>query len=335
MPATAIDIGTHTIKALVGKPGKNPVINNFAYAPNPTGLSVAEDEAQANQLLEVIDSFFHDYKLPKSEIRLSLPEEVVSTKVIHLPPLTDSELAYAIDWQAEQHIPIPLNHLTLEYQVLYRPPKRDKDQAMRVLLIGTKKNVVDLYTDIFLNLGIQPAILETQVFSIIRSLGFDRRDPTTMIVHLGASNTQIIIVEQNEVQLAANKSGGGKLFTKSIQQSIQNLTKDQAEEYKKSYGLLQDQLEGKIRNAIDPAINSVAQEVNKTLRFYNNQKPDAPVTRIVLSGGTSQMPGIVEYFANITSTEVLIAAPFAPARGSAPEENQQAFLVCMGMMMRE
>lgn len=335
MPATAIDIGNHTIKALVANPGPNPTIESFASIPNSTGISVAKDEAQAAQLLEVIEKFFSEFKLPKSDVRLSLPEEVVATKVIHIPPLTDSELASAIDWQAEQHIPIPVQELSLEYQVLYRPPKKEKNQAMRVLLVGTRKEVVDLYTDIFLNLGIQPAIMETQIFSLIRALGFEEQDPTSMIVHIGASNTQIAIIEQVEIQLAANKAGGGKVFTKSIQQSIENLTKEQAEEYKKSYGLLQDQLEGKIRDAILPSLNSIGQEINKTLLFYNNQKPNAPISRIVITGGSSQMPGIVEFFTDLTGTEVLMASPFAPAKGEIPDSNQQIYIVCMGLLMRK
>ncbi len=332
---TALDIGTHSIKILSGKAGNNPVIENSALAANPTEITVPKDESQAAKLLEVIDNIFHDYKLSKTDVRLSLPEEIVSTKVINLPPLTDSELASAIDWQAEQHIPIPLNQLALEYQVLHRPPKKNKDEPMRVLLIGTRRNLVEMYTDMFFSLGIQPSILETQIFSIIRSLGFNNEDPVTMIINMGANNTQLAIVAQSEIQLAANKVGGGKLLTKSIQQAINNLTQDQAEQYKTSYGLNPEQFQGKIRDAILPALNSIGQEVNKTLRFYNNQRPNNPVTRLVLSGGSSQMPGLIEYFTQLTGAEVLLASPFVPAKGKIPESNQQAYIVAMGLMLRE
>ena len=334
MPATAIDIGTHSIKVISGKPGKNPVINRVAEVPNTTGISIPKDNNQANKLLEIISQLFHDYKLPKTDVRLSLPEEIVSTKVINLPPLSDAELASAIDWQAEQHIPIPLDQLSLEYQVLYRPPAKQKDQPMKVLLVGARNNIIEQFINIFLNLGIQPTILETQIFSIMRALDFTVDDPTSLVVHIGANNIQLAVVNKTEIGLATNKKGGGELFTKAVQQLVSNLTLEQAEEYKKAYGLDQTQLQGKIKEAIMPALNPIGQEIMKTIRFFNNEQPNANISRIVLTGAVAQMPGIIEYFTQLSNIEVLLAEPFASFSGSLPENNKQAFIVCSGLMLR-
>jgi len=334
MPATAIDIGTSSIKAISGKPGKNPVINRVAEIPNTSGVSVPKDNNQASKLLEVVSQLIHDYKLPKTDVRLSLPEEIVSTKVINLPPLSDAELASAIDWQAEQHIPIPLDQLALEYQVLYRPPAKQKDQPMKVLLVGARNNIIEEYVNIFFNLGIQPTVLETQIFSIIRALDFTVDDPASIVVHLGANNIQLTVVHQTEIGLATNKKGGGELLTKAVQQVVSNLTVEQAEEYKKAYGLIDDQLQGKIKDAMLPALNPIGQEIIKTIRFYNNEQPNAHISRIVLTGGLAQMPGIIEYFTQLSGIEVLLAEPFATCSGVTPEKNRQAFIVCSGLMMR-
>ena len=335
MPATAIDIGSNQIKVLSGKAGSKPVIEKVAAVANPIKVSYPHDDSQAEKLVQTIDKIFHDHKLDKTEVRLSLPEERVSTKIINLPPLTDAELASAIDWQAEQHIPIPLNQLTLEYQVLYRPDKKVKDQPMRVMLVGSRRETVQLYTDVFTSLGIQPTVMETQIFSAIRALGFESTDPTTLMIDLGANNTQLAIIHQAELQLAVNKIGGGNLLTKAVQQGITNITEQQAEDYKKTYGLNPDQLEGKIQQAILPALNSIGQEVVKTWRYYNNNHSQQPVVRIVLTGGTAQMPGIIEYFTQLTGSEVLVASPFLPASGNIPEKDHQTFMVCMGLLMRE
>ncbi len=335
MPATAIDIATYSIKAVVAKQGGTPSITRTALMKNSSGLGFPKDEMQAEKILKEVDQIFHDHNLPKTDVYLSLPEEVVSTKVIYLPPLSDAELASAIDWQAEQHIPIPLNQLTLEYQVLYRPPKKQTDQPMRVLLVGTRKNVAELYSDIFVSLGIQPKIMETQAFSIMRALGFEESDPTTLVVHIGADNTQLAIVDKTEIKLVTNKKGGGTILTKAIQQAVTNVTPEQAEEYKHTYGLQTEQLQGKIAQILMPALNPLTQEIVKTLRYFNNEQPQSPVTRIVLAGGTSQMPGILSYFTQQTNLEVLLAAPFAGTNGEIPEENQQPFVVCNGLLMRK
>ncbi len=335
MPVTALDIGTQQIKALTGKGGLQPQIEKAIISPNQSGLAYAKDEGDAEKLLQTLDKVFRDNKLPREDVRLSLPEEIVTTKIINLPPLTNAELASAIDWQAEQHIPVPLENLSLEYQVLYRPPKKEKDQPMRVLLVGTHRDTVELYTDIFFNLGIQPKTMETQIFSMVRALGFEPEDPVTMIIHIGASNTQLAIINQTEISLASSKTGGGVLFTRAIQQAIENLERQQAKEYKHAYGLDANQLQGKIRQAILPGLNSIGQEVKKALQFHNNQYPNQLVKRIVLCGGSANIPGLIEYFTKLTGIEVLRASPFAPASGNIPQENQQEYIVTMGLMMRK
>jgi type IV pilus assembly protein PilM len=336
MPAsTAIDIGSYSIKVITGKPGKNPFVDKVIEVPNNLDISYPHDDNQAEKLLNFLADIFHDNRLPKTDVRLSLPEDAVSTQVIELPPLSDAELASAIDWQAEQHIPIPLEKLSLEYQILHRPPKKVKDEPMRVLLVGAKKDLVDRYTNVFLNLGIQPKILETQMFSIIRALGFEKQDPTTLIAHVGHSSTQMSVVSQAEFKLVINHQSGGSLLTKTLKQSIENINQEQAAEYKHSYGLMKDQLQGKIRDALIPAVESFAKEIQKTLRYYNSQYPQDKISRIVISGGTAQLRGLVEYLTKLTNNEVLMASPFGVAKGNIPEQNQQAMIVCMGLLMRK
>lgn len=334
MPATAIDIGSYAIKALVGQPGKQPVINKAAFMLNSTGLAFPEDDSQAEKIMAVLDKFIHDYKLPIEDIRLSLPEEVVATKIINLPPLSDAELASAIDWQAEQYLPIPLEEMTLEYRVLFRPTKKDKNQPMRVFLVASRKTIVERYTGMFLSLGIQPKVMETQILSIIRSLGFEPNDPATMLVHFGANNTQLAIVNQGELKLAVNQKGGGSLLTKAISQTIDNLPIEQAEQYKCEAGIKPEPYEGKIRQILLPAIESLVSEIVKTLRYYNNQNTDQAVKQIVVSGGGSQLPGLMEYLTQATDCQILAASPLAVAKGDIPTDNQSSFIVDVGLLMR-
>ena len=180
MPATAIDIGTYAIKAIAADPDGTPNILRTIEIPNNFGVAMPTDDLQTEQLSELINNTIFENKLPHTDIRLSLPETAVSTKVITIPFLTDAELASAIGWQAEQHIPIPKEELSLQYKVLYRPPKsslsqKNNEQAqMRVLLTGTRKPLVERYLALFTNAGIEPSFLETQMLSVLRSLGIEQ-----------------------------------------------------------------------------------------------------------------------------------------------------------------
>lgn len=334
MPAVALDIGTYSIKAVHAKPGKNLEVLRVAEVFNETGIALPTDDASVDKLGELLDSFFGDNDLPRDDVRLALPETVVSTKIINIPPLSDAELASAVGWQAEQHIPIPPEELSLEYQVLYRPSKRDNAQ-MRVLLIGTRKNMVERYIGMFNDIGIEPSLLETQILSVIRSLQFTPEDPTTLIAHIGSSNMNLAIVHQGELKFVISQMSGGQMLTKALEAAI-GLDTDQAEQYKRTYGLDESQFQGKVKDALLPAMNMILSEIRKSVQFFVNQNPQQTVQRVVLSGGTSILPGAVQHITNELGVEVLVASPFVGVSGNIPENvNHPAMSVCMGLLQRE
>ena len=334
MAALALDIGTYTIKAVAGKPGSAVEVIRTAEVFNTLGFSVPADEAQIDQLSQLVNNVITDHKFPISDVRLSLPESVVSTKVISIPPLSDAELASAIGWQAEQHIPIPPEELSLEYEVLYRPARGNKEEQMRVLLVGARRHIVDNYVKSFINLGIEPTILETQLLSVVRSLQFEVTDPPTLLVHIGANTMSIGMIHKGELVFIFNHMSGGQMLSKALQQSI-GLDANQAEQYKRTYGLDETQFQGKVRQALEPGTRALTTEVVKAMRFFANQAGSEAVQRVLLSGGTAQLPGFVQYMTEQVGVEVLVVAPFANATGAIPESNHTALSVCMGLLMRE
>lgn len=333
MSALALDLGTYSVKAVAGKPGSAPTIERVAEAFNPHGLALPADDAQQQKLGEFLDSFFTDHKLPRTDVRLSLPETVVSTTIIELPNLSDAELASAIGWQAEQHIPIPKEELSLQYQVLFRPARGDKKTPMRVLLVGSRKSVVERYTNLLLDLGIEPKLLETQILSIMRNLQISAQEPTTLILHMGASTLDMAVIQTGEMRFVFSHPNGGQLLTKALQQAI-GLDAEQAEQYKRTYGLDPSQFEGKVRAALEPTFGTMVAQVKKAVTYFASQQPNDAVKRVVLSGGTSQLPGLVEYLTQALGAEVLLSSPFSSAHGQIPQTNLQAYSVCMGLLMR-
>ena len=333
MPALALDIGTYSLKAVVGKPGAQVEVIRVAEAYNTTGVSVPTDDVQVDKLAEIINTFITDHNLPIDDLRLSLPENVVSNKVIAIPRLTDAELASAINWQAEQYIPIPLEELALEYQVLYRPDA-NQSEKMRVLLIGVRKPVIERYMSIFAKLGIEPALMETQMISLLRAIHFTAADATSLVVHLGANLMNLTVIHQGELAFVFNYLSGSQLLTKTVEQTF-NLNPTQAEQYKRTYGLDVTQFSGKVAEALKPSVKLLTDEMLKATRFFVNANPTATVQRVLLSGGGVQLPGLVEHITSTLGMETLLVAPFASARGTLPETNQAALSVGMGLLMRD
>lgn len=334
MPAVALDIGTYSIKAIRAKTGKKIEVERVVEVFNESGIALPTDDASVAKLGQFVDSVFSDNDLPRTDVRLALPETVVSTKIIQIPPLSDAELASAIGWQAEQHIPIPPEELSLEYQVLYRPEKKE-DAQMRVLLVGTRKRMVERYVGMFNEIGIEPTLLETHVLAVMRSLQFTPEDPTTLIAHIGSSSMNLAIVHNAELQFVISHMNGGQMLTKALETAI-GLDAAQAEQYKRSYGLDGTQFQGKVKDALLPPVNMLLTEIRKSVQYFINEHPQESVQRVVLSGGSAMLPSLVQHITNELGVEVLISSPFAGVEGQIPDTvNHPAMSVCMGLLQRE
>jgi len=334
MPALAIDIGTYTIKAIHADSGKKPRVHRVIEVFNPTGSAVPLDDAVQEKFKSTLKAVIEDNNFTTSDVRLALPETVVSTKVIEVLPLTDSELASAIGWQAERHIPIPPEELSLEYQVLYRPGK-DEKKPMKVLLVGVRKSIIERYVSVFHQIGVEPTVVETQILSVIRALQIGPEDPPTLLVHFGASSLIMAIVDRQELKFVVNQMIGSQILTKTLEKTV-NIDANQAEQYKRTYGLDPAQFEGKIRLALLPQINELVTQIKKAVQFYSSQATQNNVKRIVLSGGACLLPGFVQYVTEQLSLEVLVSSPFSATEGNIPENiNHPGMTVCVGLLMRE
>ncbi len=334
MSITALDIGTHTIKAISAKNGKQVTVIQAVNIPNNLGLIIPQSDQETSQFSEMIANLLNDYKLDASDVRLSLPESVIANKVIEVPVLTDAELASAIGWQAEQYIPIPKDDLSLEYQILARPDKKVAGAKMKVLLVASRKSFVEKLNNIFLNLGIEPTVMETQMFSVIRALDLRSDDPETLIAHMGANNLDLAVIANGMFDFIFSSKNGSQLLTNAIAQSFA-LDLKQAEEYKISCGLNSEQLEGKLLPVILPIVNNAVIEMQKALRYFSQLHPGQTIKRVVLSGGPAEMIGFSQYLAQQLNVEILLMAPFASAKGQIPEHKHLHYTVCMGLVMRK
>jgi len=334
MSITALDIGTHSIKIVVTKDNNGQVIQKALEVPNKLGLVVPKNDQETLQYSEMIINLFHDYKLDQTDVRLSLPEYLIANKVIEVPYLNDAELASAIGWQAEQVIPIPKNDLLLQYQVLEKPDKKTPEAKMKVLLVGSHKSLIERINNVFLNMGIEATLMETQIFSIIRALDIQTEDPETLILHMGASGNDIAVVANGTFEFVFNSKTGSSLIDSAIAQSF-SLDIKQAQEYKINYGLEANQVEGKLVQVISPIINNLIIDLQKSIRFFTQYHPEQKIKRLVLSGGPAQMKGLLEKISQTLSVEVLQIAPFTKTKGQIPKINQLSFGVCMGLIARK
>lgn len=337
---TGIDIGSFSIKAVVlSHKGKVPKLFSFGSitAPQPGIFSDAQPDLEI--AAKAIKNLLVSIKVPSgSSIVIALPESKIFTRVItDLPFLTDEELVSAIRYSAEEFVPLPVDQVNLYWQVIARSKQHNNTQ---VFVVASPKNTVSKYLKTLELASLHPAALETELIADARALvGNNPFAPTTLIVQLGATSSDYAVVSKGVILLTRSIATGGMALTRSICQYL-NFEPTQAEEYKKAYGLLEDQLGGKIYQALKPLVDIIISEASRVIQSFQTQNPQNHIKRVVLTGGGAKLPGVVIYFANALGLEVQEADPWQfieKDSNVSPKllENGMHYTVAIGLALRQ
>ncbi len=329
-----LDIGTYTIKAV------HCSVKNQKYVLEHWGEIAVPPTARTNDkqknilLAQTIKNLWREAKISTQEVGVAVSETNVYSRVIELPFLSDIELASAIEYEAEQYIPFPLSEVQIEYFVLDRKSAENNNKT-EVLLFAAKKKAIEDLTKLLEMADLSPVFIETEILALNRALIYP---DTSLLINLGARNTNLAVVKNQEIKFIYNFEVGGEALTRALMQTL-SLEASQAEEYKKTYGLNESALEGKISQALIPVFNQIIEQIQKTLNYYF-QNTQENVKRLVLTGGTAEIPEITTYLTKSTGLETVLGNPFGNFASSenlpaSLMKNASRFAVAVGLALRQ
>lgn len=333
-----LDIGVTTLKLVWLEQKKEGYYLRAANSfPTPPKGVMSESPLDEEEMAQAIQKAINSAKIETKFVNVALAENQVYTKVLEMPVLSDRELRSAIYWEAEQYIPVPLNNITLTWNVLDKPQNGTTADKMQVLMVGAPSVLISKYKTILGMAGLTITSMETEILAVLRSLIVGQNFPPTLVVNIGALNTSLAIVRNNIMVFTYSISVGGAAINRAIATDF-GMTQQQAEEYKKTYGVSSQFLGGKIGQATTPILNAVVAEVKKSLAFYQQKYKDLPISQIILTGGSANLPGIDAFFAQNSGIETVVANPWkilAPQQ--VPKDvidNAPDFVVAVGLAMR-
>jgi type IV pilus assembly protein PilM len=336
--SVGLDIGSRSIKIVeLARSGPGWSLRSagaVGYSGPAIEANLNDTKAIAD-LAGVLKKLAHDTKISNHDVAIALPETQVFTRLMQFPLLTDAEIASAVKWEAEEYVPIPIKDAIIEHQVLERLEGANPPQVL-VLLIAVLKSLVENYVDVAGKAGLNVVGVETELISMTRALSPEGK--SVLIVDFGARSTDIAIVKNGQLYFSRSVPTAGEAFTRAVAQSL-GVSVQQAEEYKRTYGLSENQLEGKVGRALAPIFKVVAGEIKKAIHYYQlNIKGETP-TMVIIAGGSAGLPGAAPMLTNLLGMEVVIGTPFGKikldpdaARGLA--NYAPLYSVAAGLAMR-
>lgn len=142
--------------------------NEEKIAPSMIEDGVIKDEAALAKIIKSAYDTVKGKKLKTKYVVASLPEEKSFLQVIQMPKMNGEELKLAVPLEAENYIPMPIEEVYLDFQVIC-PIKNHFDNT-EVLIVAMPKKIVDSYVSCFKKAGLTPIILEAESEAIARAL---------------------------------------------------------------------------------------------------------------------------------------------------------------------
>ncbi len=335
-----LDIGTHSLRLVEVNKSKKPYeLVTFGIEPTPKGGVISDSSVDLQVLADAVKRLVKESKVTTTNVVTAFPESLIFTRLVEAPKIEKKDLSQSIRYLAEEYVPIPINEVSLVYQVL-REGSTLNSGKMEILLIAVPKDLIEKYLKITKMAGLKPVGMETEILAVSRSIvGSSAAAPTTLIISIGASTTDLAILTGGIIAFTRSIPTGGQALSRALAAEL-NFDLNQAEEYKKTYGLLESELGGKILAAIRPIFDVVVSEINRALTFYQRKNPSDTIKRVMLCGGSAKLPGLIVYLAQSLGVEVQIGDPWVFI-GSDPELAQKLnqfapdFAVAAGLALKE
>lgn len=355
-----VDVGGSSIKVVELKAlNGRPTLTTYGFAEKRSDLLKGSVGEEMRAISEALKQVVKASRTTSKYAVTALPSFTVFSSIISLPQMSRKELMSAVKWEAKKFVPMPVDEMILDWEVLKEDSlaakvtganaKNGQDKTadaskvpqkdMKVLLTAAPKNLVQRYMEIFKAADLQLVALETEAFALERSLiGHDKAP--IMIVDIGAVATDIVVFSEGIPMLTRSIDVGGDTITKTIASTLR-VSSDRAEQFKRDFFIAtQGASDSNIPKAIEFVVNSITNEIRYVLNLYQNQGTGRSIEKVILSGGSAYLTNLPEYFTKLLNIKTYIGDPWA--RVSYPVELKPVwdeigprFAVSVGLALRQ
>ncbi len=322
-----IDIGTTNIKIVqITTDGDKHTLDTYGLVNVSFEIDESREEA-INKTVTVLKNLIDKAGVRTKKVVASLPNSAVFTSVIEMPKLSDQELKTAVEFEAKKYVPLPISEMTLSWTVV----EKSADGKNKILITAVPNTILRSYIKIFQLAKLEPIALEIEALALIRALIKDNFG-TILLIDIGAKATHLNIVENGNLLLTRNIPVGGETITTKIAESLK-ISPARAEQFKKDFGMKQASL---IPETIKPILTTIKNETRQLQSIY--QAKAKRIDKIIIVGGTANLPGLNEFFADlgpeIVNGDPLSKLTYSPAIKPVLMQYSTNLAVAIGLALR-
>lgn len=295
----ALNIGSQRISMAVFEVSKNGGLVLKAYDSESIVADPSMDASRIAQARVAIADLVQRLKLSKAKARFAISGQAVFTRFVKLPPLQDDNIEQLVTFEAQQHVPFPLNEVVWDYELIEGGVEKE------VVIVAIKADALDELNSAVNDSGLGTAEVDVApmaLYNAFRSTYGQPEEPI-LLIDIGAKTSNLLYIE------------GKRFFTRSIAIGGASITAAIAKEYgipfleaehqKIANGLValggghteqMDEAVAALAMVIRNALSRLPAEISRTTNYYRSQHGGSAPRRVLLAGGGANLPYTLEFF---------------------------------------
>jgi type IV pilus assembly protein PilM len=308
--AVAFDIGSSSIKLVqMNQTKKGWELKKLGIADLPPEAIVDGSIIDSTTVTNTIKDMIKEHGVKVKDTISSLTGHSVIIKKVSFPAMTEEELADSIQWEAEQFIPFPIGDVNIDFQIL--GADTEGRGQMDVMLVAVKKDVINDYTNVIKEAGLNPVVVDVDSFAVENMMEINyplAPGENIAMVNMGASITSISVILGGMTIFTRAIPMGGNQFTEEIQRQL-NISFKDAEDMKT--GRKAPGGDGaSLAAAMDSVSTNLSFEVKRSLDFFLGGSQGSYVSKIYLSGGGGKVAALPAIMQDKTAMPAELVNPF-------------------------
>ncbi|HEX8183036.1 MAG TPA: type IV pilus assembly protein PilM [Candidatus Saccharimonadales bacterium] len=333
-----LDIGTTAIRLveLKGTSGNKSLVK-YGYLPIDPKIAISDSKADQQKLAEAIRELVEKSRITTRNVTVGIPSLRVFTTVADIDKLPSSELGKSIRYQADSLIPTPVAESKLDWALIGKSPV--EESKLEILLSSVPNTYVEQRLDMLESIGLNVIAFEPDNLALTRALVPIAATAPMVIVDIGRRSTDIVITMDGIPRLTRAIPTGIDAIVKAATQNL-NIDEKQAEQFIFKFGVSKDKLDGQVYQAIIGTIDSLTNEIDKSVTFFQGRYAGVKLERLIVSGGAVILPEFPLYVANRFGLNVEIGNAWRNVAFAQDRQNELAALsnqfgVAVGLAERD
>jgi type IV pilus assembly protein PilM len=327
-----LDIDRGALKAVqVSRSGGDFALRHVGYHRLPPGTVVDGEVADVEILGAEIREFWSSHSFKGKSVILGVANGRVVVRLLDFPRMEEEDLKSAISFEAQDHIPMPLDEAVLDYVVL--GPQAEGSDLDRILVVAAHKDMIGGYTAALRAGGLKPAGIDVKALALTRSALPDTffDEGATLLLDIGTELTNLAITQGSNPTLTRFIPSGLDRFVEAVSEAA-DLPEEQAEKEalnprvklgsdpQVADARSQDEeveeeeefdpaLVYDVRRGLEEAVQALAEDVHRSIEYHHSQPGTREVSRAFVSGEGALIPGLDAYLRELLGVSTHRANP--------------------------